>query len=230
MSISSCPRCAQQVSLPAGVSEQAQVRCPHCKAQYALADALVNAPPLLEIVEASAFGGEAELAAPADSWPSEASSLVAEPPAEFDLERSSGEALLGEASMADDMGPEAEFAAEANEADDLAAAEHDTEVEDMSRASEPLADETPSEAEPLDVTGPDELSLDFGAPLEMSAEAALDSDELISDELNSDEAELPSEAAEADLSLDFARTARRAIRSGARSCRLRRRGDGSRLR
>src|SRR5262245_775556 len=51
MSISSCPRCAGQVSLPVGVSNGAKVRCPLCKASFSLADALVNMPPLLEVIE-----------------------------------------------------------------------------------------------------------------------------------------------------------------------------------
>ena len=50
MSISSCPRCAQQVTLPMGISTSARVRCPLCRAEYALADALVNMPPILEVI------------------------------------------------------------------------------------------------------------------------------------------------------------------------------------
>lgn len=55
MSTTSCPRCSAQVTLPVGVSNDATVRCPLCHAHYTLADALVNMPPLLEVV-----GGEGE--------------------------------------------------------------------------------------------------------------------------------------------------------------------------
>lgn len=51
MSTTSCPRCSAQVTLPVGVSNDATVRCPLCHAHYTLADALVNMPPLLEVVE-----------------------------------------------------------------------------------------------------------------------------------------------------------------------------------
>ncbi len=50
MSTTSCPRCSAQVTLPVGVSNDATVRCPLCHAHYTLADALVNMPPLLEVV------------------------------------------------------------------------------------------------------------------------------------------------------------------------------------
>src|SRR5512139_544673 len=51
MSTTSCPRCSAQVTLPVGVSNETKVRCPLCHAHYTLADALVNMPPLLEVVE-----------------------------------------------------------------------------------------------------------------------------------------------------------------------------------
>ncbi len=166
MSISSCPRCAEQVRLPAGISDQAQVRCPHCKSQYTLAEALVNAPPLLEVVEESELDGGLAAGAPAAAWHDEAPAATTEPlaEAELDMAASLGEPSLGDASIDEQAGQDMDLVAESAELDDLTAAEHDTEVEDLFRASEPSADETPAEAEPLDVAGPDEMALDFGAP------------------------------------------------------------------
>ena len=60
MSISSCPRCAKQVTLPVNVDDHATVRCPLCHAQFPLSEALVNAPPLLEVIENLAEGVPAE--------------------------------------------------------------------------------------------------------------------------------------------------------------------------
>jgi hypothetical protein len=51
MSVSSCPACGKQVTMPSGVHTSAKVRCPLCHSQYTLADALVNMPPLLELVD-----------------------------------------------------------------------------------------------------------------------------------------------------------------------------------
>ena len=42
MSISSCPRCSQHVTLPEGVEHHARVRCPLCQAQYTLAEVLAE--------------------------------------------------------------------------------------------------------------------------------------------------------------------------------------------
>ena len=46
-SISNCPKCQQQVSIPAGVEAAAAVHCPLCNAEYALGEALALAPPEL---------------------------------------------------------------------------------------------------------------------------------------------------------------------------------------
>jgi len=49
-SISTCPHCAQQVSIAPGLEAEAQVRCPICEAEFPLRLALVNAvdaPPEL---------------------------------------------------------------------------------------------------------------------------------------------------------------------------------------
>src|SRR3954462_4324045 len=81
MSISSCPRCSQQITLPIGISNSAKVRCPICRAQYSLADALVNMPPLLEVVgdgsesEASWFDASDK---PAEMPSAESASLTEE--------------------------------------------------------------------------------------------------------------------------------------------------------
>jgi hypothetical protein len=51
MSITSCPQCDKQVTIPSGVATSVKVRCPLCHSQYTLADALVNMPPHLELVD-----------------------------------------------------------------------------------------------------------------------------------------------------------------------------------
>src|SRR5437773_7080675 len=53
MTIVRCPRCRDEVSVPAKATARALVRCPLCLEQYLLAEALANAPPLLVIL-----GGE----------------------------------------------------------------------------------------------------------------------------------------------------------------------------
>src|SRR4051794_24415335 len=53
MTIVRCPRCRDEVSVPARATARALVRCPLCLEQYLLAEALANAPPPLIII-----GGE----------------------------------------------------------------------------------------------------------------------------------------------------------------------------
>jgi hypothetical protein len=53
MTIVRCPRCRDEVSVPAKATTRALVRCPLCLEQYLLAEALANAPPPLIII-----GGE----------------------------------------------------------------------------------------------------------------------------------------------------------------------------
>src|SRR6266436_4725540 len=53
MTIVRCPRCRDEVSVPARATALALVRCPLCLEQYLLAEALANAPPPLIII-----GGE----------------------------------------------------------------------------------------------------------------------------------------------------------------------------
>ncbi len=58
MTIVRCPRCRDEVTMPAKATSRALVRCPLCLEQYLLAEALGNAPPPLVII-----GGEVEQAA-----------------------------------------------------------------------------------------------------------------------------------------------------------------------
>src|SRR5437764_12794337 len=57
MTIVRCPRCREEVTVPAKATGRALVRCPLCLEEYLLAEALANAPPLLIII-----GGEVEQA------------------------------------------------------------------------------------------------------------------------------------------------------------------------
>jgi hypothetical protein len=53
MSVVRCPRCRDEVTLPAKASSKALVRCPLCLEEYLLAEALAHAPPTLLVI-----GGE----------------------------------------------------------------------------------------------------------------------------------------------------------------------------
>jgi hypothetical protein len=57
MTIVRCPRCRDEVSVPAKATSRALVRCPLCLEEYLLAEALANAPPPLVVI-----GGEVEQA------------------------------------------------------------------------------------------------------------------------------------------------------------------------
>jgi hypothetical protein len=65
MSIVACPRCRDEVTLPAQVSPQARVRCPLCRDEYILSEALAKMPPALIVLDAGpgldepAYGQEA---------------------------------------------------------------------------------------------------------------------------------------------------------------------------
>lgn len=50
MTTVSCPKCRDQVSVPASAPRGARVRCPLCQEEYDLADALAQLPPALIIV------------------------------------------------------------------------------------------------------------------------------------------------------------------------------------
>lgn len=62
MAIVRCPRCRDEVTVPAMATSRALVRCPLCLEQYLLAEAIANAPPPLVII-----GGEVVQAAIDDS-------------------------------------------------------------------------------------------------------------------------------------------------------------------
>lgn len=69
--VTSCPRCARQVSLPPGDDASAWVRCPLCDAQYPLQAALDYVPPLLEIVPPPALRAADETSQAVESLPHE---------------------------------------------------------------------------------------------------------------------------------------------------------------
>src|SRR4051812_2897922 len=50
MTIVSCPKCNEKVTVPASAPKGARVRCPLCQEEYDLADALAQLPPLLIVV------------------------------------------------------------------------------------------------------------------------------------------------------------------------------------
>lgn len=52
MTIVACPRCRDEVQLPARVSPQARVRCPLCRDEYILSEALAKMPPMLIVLDA----------------------------------------------------------------------------------------------------------------------------------------------------------------------------------
>jgi hypothetical protein len=52
--IASCPRCAQQVTIPGGAASSETVRCPLCNAEYPLAEAMAKAPPTLVVISSLA--------------------------------------------------------------------------------------------------------------------------------------------------------------------------------
>ena len=75
-SISTCPKCKAQVSIPVGVDAAALVRCPLCAAEFALSEALALAPPeLIPVVvpeahcEEPSDGLELELAEADNEYP-----------------------------------------------------------------------------------------------------------------------------------------------------------------
>lgn len=163
MSISSCPRCSQQITLPIGISNSAKVRCPICRAQYSLADALVNMPPLLEVVadesesEPSWFDEQDKPAEmPASESVAATEGLVEfEPAAPVDHQSVSDDDLLFEAT---------------EEHDDQVVEQPDTVIEELGISpGEPVT----GRIAPADVPAEhalDENVLDFGAPVEIDQE------------------------------------------------------------
>ena len=63
MTTVSCPKCSDQVSVPASAPRSARVRCPLCQEEYDLADALAQLPPALIIVSTGVAEEEPVLAA-----------------------------------------------------------------------------------------------------------------------------------------------------------------------
>jgi hypothetical protein len=63
MTTVSCPKCSDQVSVPASAPRSARVRCPLCQEEYDLADALAQLPPALIIVSTGVAEEEPALAA-----------------------------------------------------------------------------------------------------------------------------------------------------------------------
>jgi hypothetical protein len=53
MSTISCPKCQDQVTVPASAPRSARVRCPLCQEEYDLADALAQLPPALIVISAA---------------------------------------------------------------------------------------------------------------------------------------------------------------------------------
>jgi hypothetical protein len=170
MSTTSCPRCNAQVTLPVGAPSNAIVRCPLCRAQYALAEALVTMPPLLEIVETEEPAG--------DEW--------------LEPERATSGSPIEAAA-----GEEIEFAAEEADDDELIRRQPDTEVEDLTLSTfDSVPGQTGGEPpptqewQPAAAGGDDELDLDFGAKGAAGAETLQfgaaerdqDADELAFDE------------------------------------------------
>ena len=56
-SISKCPKCRQEVTIPDRVDQDAEVRCPLCAAVYPLGDATAEAPPALIPIDVDAGQG-----------------------------------------------------------------------------------------------------------------------------------------------------------------------------
>jgi hypothetical protein len=79
--LSTCPKCQKQVSIPAGVEGGAVVRCPLCKVEYPLREALALAPPeLIVVADVPSAAKQPEIAADADGE-NEAAAMAQELPA-----------------------------------------------------------------------------------------------------------------------------------------------------
>ncbi|MGD9722175.1 MAG: hypothetical protein AB7O59_11970 [Pirellulales bacterium] len=163
--ISSCPQCGKQVTIPSGVATSAKVRCPLCDSQYTLADALVNMPPLLELIDDELPAGDgaeddllagvprvADLESPAPYVPLEPSEA-----AERDEELTFSEPLADDDELA---APNLDAALEH---DDLTVEEKDTDLEDVGFApSEPIVRKVSDDLEPLEMADSvEDAALDF---------------------------------------------------------------------
>src|SRR5688500_5736483 len=61
MTIVHCPRCRDEVTVPARAQAKALVRCPLCLEEYLLGEALDLVPPALIVLDGSGGGDEPEL-------------------------------------------------------------------------------------------------------------------------------------------------------------------------
>jgi hypothetical protein len=61
MKIVECPRCRDEVTVPARAKAKSLVRCPLCMEEYLLREALDELPPTLEVLDGSDGGEEPEL-------------------------------------------------------------------------------------------------------------------------------------------------------------------------
>ncbi len=172
MSISSCPRCSQQVTLPVGVSNSARVRCPLCHAQYVLADALVNMPPLLEVIEDSTDESSLDWLDEAPRASAAAGIALPEDAAPPDEELLSFDeaAPLADESLPLEEAPSDEVlrfdAVELEEEESLEIQEQDTEVEELPLIVGGDVREVPADDEPIEVGSAEEEPdfLQFEAP------------------------------------------------------------------
>ena len=189
MSISSCPQCAKQITLPTGVSSSAKVRCPICRAQYTLAEALLNLPPLLEVIED--VSTTSEWIHPSNENGAELGASLAVP-----VYASSETSAEAEDAETDELG----LGEEELEHDDFLMQDQDTEIEELGFSADPPVGETPIEVESLKISEPDEESvLDFAKTKEAKDEAAAESEIALDfDEITSLE-----EPAEEEITLDF---------------------------
>jgi hypothetical protein len=188
--------------LPVGVSNDTTVRCPLCHAHYTLADALVNMPPLLEVVQDA---GDA----PPEDWYDEPAAKAA--PSDLVAEALDEDGLDGEALSAAAL-PEDESEAETLELGSLElesleldeaeafddAHNKETLVDDLSTlAAIPTGSPEPNAKE-------DDALLDFDAPVATPVEDGDLAEELTAGELseNEPESELKFDGDD-ELSLDF---------------------------
>ena len=61
MTVVQCPRCRDEVTVPAKASPRALVRCPLCLEEYTLREALAELPPTLIVIDGSVADEDAEL-------------------------------------------------------------------------------------------------------------------------------------------------------------------------
>jgi hypothetical protein len=184
MSISSCPRCAQQILIPPGIANTAKVRCPLCRAEYTLSDALVNLPPALEIVDESS-DDVSDLSEPEQIAPLASAVLQTPPEADHpdvdDLASSASETVEFGA-FEDELKLHDEPAPAHLEHDDLVMQE-DTEIEDLGFAPEPAAGEAPVEFEPLELAA-EEASIFDEEPAKPSPPSSEDMTQPVEEELD----------------------------------------------